>query len=417
MDSNEQFPSAADSVITLQQLAAKLGVTVQTLYDLRSQGRGPTDSGSAGSCASAPPRSKRGSPARGRGPHPPPPGRAPMTGGRPRTAIGTYGTISIRVRGGRFVAETRFRDLDGRLRKVNATASRSVARASLKERLLVRPGHGSGGLLSLASPFGDLVELWLADLEVRDLTEGTRDYRDDLRLHITPVFGAYTLGEITTGRVEWFLRREAAVSYSRAKHSRTLLKLLFGFALRHDAIPRDPVEGTSPLKKPNPEPRALTLEQIAAIRAAAAVWRTGPGEGTEAEPAGVGRHRGPPRISAPDGEALALRVRDLEDPRRAWSCTSAAPSCCATATAPSGRTTRRPSIPCAHRAARVRRGGAAAADAALGPGDPDRTVFTTGPGVRSARSTCAAPSASSSRSPVLPSPGSRCAGTGGPARR
>ena len=41
MDSNEQFPSAADSVITLQQLAAKLGVTVQTLYDLRSQGRGP----------------------------------------------------------------------------------------------------------------------------------------------------------------------------------------------------------------------------------------------------------------------------------------------------------------------------------------------------------------------------------------
>ena len=146
-----------------------------------------------------------------------------MTGGRPRTAIGTYGTISIRQRGGRFVAETRFRDLDGRLRKVNATASsRSVARASLKERLLVRPGHGSGGLLSLASPFRDLVELWLADLEVRDLTEGTREnYRDDLRLHITPVFGTYTLGEITTGRVEWFLRREAAVSYSRAKHSRT----------------------------------------------------------------------------------------------------------------------------------------------------------------------------------------------------
>lgn len=30
-----------DPIVTLSQLAAQLGVTVQTLYDLRSQGRGP----------------------------------------------------------------------------------------------------------------------------------------------------------------------------------------------------------------------------------------------------------------------------------------------------------------------------------------------------------------------------------------
>lgn len=30
-----------DPVVTMSQLAAQLGVTVQTLYDLRSQGRGP----------------------------------------------------------------------------------------------------------------------------------------------------------------------------------------------------------------------------------------------------------------------------------------------------------------------------------------------------------------------------------------
>jgi excisionase family DNA binding protein len=30
-----------DRVVTLSQLAAQLGVNVQTLYDLRSQGRGP----------------------------------------------------------------------------------------------------------------------------------------------------------------------------------------------------------------------------------------------------------------------------------------------------------------------------------------------------------------------------------------
>ena len=33
--------SALGPVLTLSQLATQLGVTVQTLYDLRSQGRGP----------------------------------------------------------------------------------------------------------------------------------------------------------------------------------------------------------------------------------------------------------------------------------------------------------------------------------------------------------------------------------------
>ena len=33
--------AALGAVLTLSQLAAQLGVTVQTLYDLRSQGRGP----------------------------------------------------------------------------------------------------------------------------------------------------------------------------------------------------------------------------------------------------------------------------------------------------------------------------------------------------------------------------------------
>lgn len=142
------------------------------------------------------------------------------------------------------VAETRFCDLDGRLRKMTATAgSPSAAKALLKERLLHRAGYGSGGQLSLSSPFGDLVELWLADLEMRDLADGTKEsYRDQVRLHVLPAFEHFTLGEVTTGRVEWFLKSQATVSHSRAQRSRTMLNLLFGFALRHDAISRNPVE-------------------------------------------------------------------------------------------------------------------------------------------------------------------------------
>lgn len=201
-----------------------------------------------------------------------------MSGGRPRTLIGAYGTISVRRRGASFVALARVRDADGRMRKVTGAArTDSAARARLKQRMLERPNRGSGGLLDLTNFFRDLAELWLEDLKLQNLSEGTKEnYREDLRLHVLPQFEHFTLGEVTTGRVEWFLRAEAAVSYSRAKHSRTMLNLLFGFALRHDAIPRNPVQGTSPLRRPKGAPQALTIEQVQAIRAAASLWRTGP---------------------------------------------------------------------------------------------------------------------------------------------
>ena len=46
--------------------------------------------------------------------------------------------------------------------------------------------------------------------------------------------------------------------------------------MRHDALGRNPVEGTSPLKKPKGSPQALTMQQIAALRRVAAGWRTDP---------------------------------------------------------------------------------------------------------------------------------------------
>lgn len=241
-----------------------------------------------------------------------------MTAGRPRTAIGTFGDINITVVGRRYRALTRYRDLDGRLRKVTATAgSERAVRARLKERLVDRAGYGRGGLLSVASPFGELCDLWLADLAMREISEGTKDnYRDDLRLHVRPAFEAYTLGEITTGRVEWFLKSQSAISWSRAKHTRTLLNQMFAFALRHDAIARNPVEGTSALNRPKHTVRALTIEQVQALRAAAAAWRTGP---EVRGPKPDGRVRDICEVllgtSMRPGEVLALRPRDVAETR------------------------------------------------------------------------------------------------------
>ncbi len=47
--------------------------------------------------------------------------------GRPRTQIGTFGTVNVRRRGRRVMAETRFRDADGRLRRVTASAASAAA--------------------------------------------------------------------------------------------------------------------------------------------------------------------------------------------------------------------------------------------------------------------------------------------------
>jgi integrase len=185
----------------------------------------------------------------------------------------------------------------------------------LKQRLLERPGFGTGGLLDLRSSFRDLAELWLEDLALQKLSDGTKEnYRDDLRLHVLPQFEHFALGEITTGRVEWFLRSERAVSYSRAKHSRTMLNLLFGFALRHDAIPRNPVQGTSPLRRPKGEPQALTVAQISAIRDAATRWRRGP-DVKGPKPDGQVRDIIEVLLGTAlrIGECLALRVCDVED--------------------------------------------------------------------------------------------------------
>lgn len=119
---------------------------------------------------------------------------------------------------------------------------------------------------------------------------------------------------MTTGRVEWFLTKQAKVSPSRAKQTRTLLNMLFGYALRHDALARNPVEGTSQLRRARTTPQALTLEQITAIREAAARWRSEPGL---PGPKPDGQVRDIIEVllgtAMRPGEELALRPCDIED--------------------------------------------------------------------------------------------------------
>ncbi|RPF21302.1 tyrosine-type recombinase/integrase [Myceligenerans xiligouense] len=199
--------------------------------------------------------------------------------GKPRTPIGTWGDINVEaVSSGSFRARTWFRDLDGRLRLVQASSDTGPrAEVALKAKLAKRIRRSSGSVeLSSDSPFTRLVEVWLEDLELDDLASSTRElYERDMRTLVLPAFKEMTLREITIMKVDRFLKQQQKFSYARAKHAKVVLNLALGLALRYEAIDRNPVTGTKRLKRPATQAKALSLGQVDAIRAAVKGWRRG----------------------------------------------------------------------------------------------------------------------------------------------
>ncbi|WP_166787144.1 site-specific integrase [Cryobacterium sp. TMT2-23] len=154
-----------------------------------------------------------------------------------------------------------------------------------------------------------------------DRSQGTKDtYKRQLRLLVLPFFENFTVREVTVGRIELFLKKQRETSYTRAKHSRTILGMILAFAVRRGIIPRNPIKEASRMKKPPHTPKALTTEQIAAIRLAAREWRTGEGR---MGPRSDGQIRDIIEVmlgtATRIGEVLALRQCDVDidsDPPR-----------------------------------------------------------------------------------------------------
>lgn len=200
--------------------------------------------------------------------------------GRPRLPISTFGTIATeQLSPGVFRALARYRDWDGQTRKVSATGpSRNAARSALKIDLATRlQAGGIGDALNASSPFPMLAAAWMEDVMLDvDRTQGTKEtYQRELRVLVLPFFKNFTVREVTVGRIEKFLKTQREISFTRAKHSKTLLNMIMAFAVRREIISRNPVKETSRMRTPPHTPKALTMEQIAAIRLAASEWRMG----------------------------------------------------------------------------------------------------------------------------------------------
>jgi site-specific recombinase XerD len=148
----------------------------------------------------------------------------------------------------------------------------------LKAKLLDRADtNTSQGAVTADSLFRELGRHWLDDLrsEGRVAQRTLDNYEWVLRKVVLPVFGDLTLREIGVARCDRFVKGLARRSYSRARQARNVLRSALGLAVRHEVIPRNPVDGTARLHKPPHVPDAMTPAEVDAVRFAVGYWELG----------------------------------------------------------------------------------------------------------------------------------------------
>lgn len=186
--------------------------------------------------------------------------------------VGTWGSISRAQSGpGRWVARARFRDADGRTRKVEAWGSTGAkAENALKKAMVER----AAVIASEIKPDTRLAEVgrrWLEErVDGSDLATNTRQrYRDVVEKYVTPGVGGLTVREATTPRTESYLKQVTAASGpATAKLCRTVLTGMLALATVHGATPANPMRETSVIASHTPEVRALTVPEVRSLRAA-----------------------------------------------------------------------------------------------------------------------------------------------------
>ncbi|WP_240183656.1 tyrosine-type recombinase/integrase [Leifsonia aquatica] len=214
-------------------------------------------------------------------------------------------------------ARARYRDWDGRLRIVQRTgvtkaAAELALKRKLSERSLYQPGFAG---LCADSKFSVLVEYWLEDMEVEDrLTLTTRQlYERNMRTLVAPSFAELTLREIGVARCDYFLKQLAKQSYNRARQARVVLRLALGLAVRHEVIPRNPMDHVSRLRRPARVPDAFEDSDIDLIREAVRAWEE---RKVVAGPKPDGQLGQIVEVllgtSVRIGEVLAIRIRDVD---------------------------------------------------------------------------------------------------------
>ncbi len=203
---------------------------------------------------------------------------------RPRTPIGTHGSISYHQRRdkapgdgpdertGRVIewrAKTRFRDYDGGTRVVTARAATKTAAETKIRRKLHDLSAPSREEISSGMRLAALAEAWLAEIRADGRTPSTvAQYERHARVHVTPGVGDLLIREATTPVLNRFVQRVRERSGdATARLCRVVLNGMFSLAVRHGASLANPVAGTRAVTPKSRPVRALADADVQLLRA------------------------------------------------------------------------------------------------------------------------------------------------------
>lgn len=184
--------------------------------------------------------------------------------------VGSHGNIRVTGEPGNYVARTLFRDLDGQARQVERRGrTKGKATESLREALRQRARPGT--TITGESRVREVAPQWLAAIhKAADAGERSpttaEHYGRQLDRTVLPGVGELRLREATVPVLDAFLQTvHATRGPAAAKLTRSVLSGILGVAVRHGAIPSNPVRDLGRISASRRKPtRALTLAECRA---------------------------------------------------------------------------------------------------------------------------------------------------------
>ncbi|MEU8606434.1 site-specific integrase [Actinoplanes sp. NPDC048791] len=121
-----------------------------------------------------------------------------------------------------------------------------------------------------------LADAWIDEIliENRVKRQSVGHYAGDLHYLILPAIGEMTLREATVGALDRYLKTLARTRPSGAQRCKGILLQMFSLAVRHGALPANPVRDVGRLPKPRKIIQAMTFDEIERVRNALHLWRT-----------------------------------------------------------------------------------------------------------------------------------------------
>ena len=189
---------------------------------------------------------------------------------RPQLGVGDYGNISwTRSPDGGWVALARFRDVDGETRRVKASGrSKGGSTDALKAKLKRRARLAGGVDLDGESRVSELAEKYLSVKQDEDLAANTLyNLRLALANHVVPRLGKLRVREVSPQVVESLVRDVTAKhGPGAALNVRSKLSGMFGAAVRWGCLAANPVTHVPTPKQARRQIRALTVQEVVAMR-------------------------------------------------------------------------------------------------------------------------------------------------------